>query len=329
MELTATEGGGLKRMDVKEANPYLRSLAHFPPQAAFRYHKQPGETPSLALQWVRFPDGSVLAAEAESAVVTTLVTSEGKSLTEVKLIVKNQAQPFLKVALPAGATILSADVGGEPRKAGARPRRKPRPTAPSRLSSHRLVCRFVRVHALRRPVREKRRRRPQPSQHGHSDQLVELGSLSARAIQSERFRRRRDCRQSCASCFSRRFHRVSVRRKSRSSSGGQQGQPGRPASRTTRRSSCRSLRSGASQRAYHRHATGQRIFHVNRYRSIGPLGCVKPAYWTSENHGFGSGLPDRSARCGLRRKPRIGIQLRSRSCQPHPKRWRLRQRLLH
>ncbi len=116
IELTATEGGDLKRMDVKEANPYLRSLAHFPPQAAFRYHKQPGETPTLALQWVRFPDGSVLAAEAESAVVTTLVTSEGKSLTEVKLIVKNQAQPFLKVTLPAGATILSADVGGEPVK---------------------------------------------------------------------------------------------------------------------------------------------------------------------------------------------------------------------
>ena len=113
MELTATEGGGLKRMDVKEANPYLRSLAHFPPQAAFRYHKQASETPTLALQWVRFPDGSVLAAVAESATVTTLVTSEGKSLTEVRLVLKNQAQPFLKVALPAGASILSADVGGE------------------------------------------------------------------------------------------------------------------------------------------------------------------------------------------------------------------------
>jgi hypothetical protein len=113
MELTASEGGGLKRMDVKEANPYLRSLAHFPPQAAFRYHKQASETPTLALQWTRFPDGSVLAAVAESAVVTTLVTSEGKSLTEVRLIVKNQAQPFLKVALPAGAPILSAEVGGE------------------------------------------------------------------------------------------------------------------------------------------------------------------------------------------------------------------------
>jgi len=94
----------------------LRSLAHFPPQAAFRYHKQASDNPTLALEWVRFPDGSVLAAVAESATVTTLVTSEGKSLTEVRLVVKNQAQPFLKVTLPAGASILSADVGGEPVK---------------------------------------------------------------------------------------------------------------------------------------------------------------------------------------------------------------------
>jgi len=113
MELTATEGGGLKRMDLKEINPYLRSLARFPLQAAFRYHRQPTEIPTLALEWTRFPDSTVLAAVAEHAVVTTLVTVEGRTLTEVKLTVKNQAQPFLKVALPAGATIVSADVAGE------------------------------------------------------------------------------------------------------------------------------------------------------------------------------------------------------------------------
>ena len=113
IELTAKESGGLKRMDVKEVNPYLRSLTRFPMQAAFRYHRQPSETPSLALDWVRFPDSSVLAAIAEHAVITTLVTSEGKSLTEVKLTVRNQAQPFLKVALPQGVSILSAEVAGE------------------------------------------------------------------------------------------------------------------------------------------------------------------------------------------------------------------------
>ncbi len=113
IELTAAESGGLKRMDFKEMNPYLRSLARFPMQAAFRYHKQPNEKPALALEWTRFPDSGVLAAVAERAVVTTLVTTEGRSLTEIKLTIKNQAQPFLKVALPHGASILSAEVAGE------------------------------------------------------------------------------------------------------------------------------------------------------------------------------------------------------------------------
>jgi hypothetical protein len=113
IELAATEGGGLKRMDFKETNPYLRSLARFPLQAAFRYHKQPTEQPSLALAWTRFPDSSVLAAVVDRAIVTTLVTNEGRSLTEVKLIVRNQAQRYLKVALPGGASILSAEVAGE------------------------------------------------------------------------------------------------------------------------------------------------------------------------------------------------------------------------
>ncbi|HEU4416629.1 MAG TPA: carboxypeptidase-like regulatory domain-containing protein [Candidatus Angelobacter sp.] len=113
MELTASEGGGLKRMDAKEVNPYLRSLARFPLQAAFRYHRQPAVTPTLALSWTRFPDSAVLAAVAEHAVVTTLVTVEGRTLTEVKLTVKNQAQPFLKIGLPSGASIVSAEVAGE------------------------------------------------------------------------------------------------------------------------------------------------------------------------------------------------------------------------
>jgi hypothetical protein len=113
MELTATEAGSLKRMDIKEANLYLRSLARSSLQSAFRYHRQPTENPSLALEWTRFPDSGVLAAIAERAVVTTLVTTEGRSLTEVKLTIKNQAQPFLKVDLPKDASIVSADVAGE------------------------------------------------------------------------------------------------------------------------------------------------------------------------------------------------------------------------
>lgn len=113
MELTATEGGSLKRMDLKETNSYLRSLARSSPQAAFRYHRQATENPRLSLEWTRFPDSSVLAAIAERAVITTLVTTEGRSLTEVRLTVRNQAQPFLKIELPSGASIATAEVAGE------------------------------------------------------------------------------------------------------------------------------------------------------------------------------------------------------------------------
>jgi hypothetical protein len=113
LELTATEGGTLKRMDLKEVNSYLRSLARNPLHAAFRYHRQPSEPPRLALEWNRFPDSSVLAAGAELAEITTLITSEGRSLTEVKLSVRNQAQPFLKIGLPADASIVTAEVAGQ------------------------------------------------------------------------------------------------------------------------------------------------------------------------------------------------------------------------
>ena len=113
LELTAEESGGLKRLDIKEVNPYLRALSRYSLQAAFRYHRQATESPLLALEWTRFPDSSVLAAIAEHATITTLVTSEGKTLTEVKLTIKNQAQPFLKVQLPAGASILTAEVSGQ------------------------------------------------------------------------------------------------------------------------------------------------------------------------------------------------------------------------
>lgn len=113
MELTATEGGGLRRIDVREAGPVARSLARFPLQAAFRYHRRAGDAPTLKLEWNRFPDGAVLSAIAERATITTLLNVEGKSLTEVTLRVRNHAQPFVKVELPQGASLLSAEVEGE------------------------------------------------------------------------------------------------------------------------------------------------------------------------------------------------------------------------
>ncbi|MGH9968858.1 MAG: carboxypeptidase-like regulatory domain-containing protein [Pyrinomonadaceae bacterium] len=113
MELTPSESGGLRRMDVREAGAITRSLARFPLQAAFRYNRRPGDTPKLQLEWTQFPDARVLSAVAERATITTLTNVEGKSLTEVTLRVRNHAQPFVRVELPPGATLLSAEVEGE------------------------------------------------------------------------------------------------------------------------------------------------------------------------------------------------------------------------
>ena len=113
MELTPTESGGLRRMDVREVGAIARSLARFPLQAAFRYNRRDSDTPKLQLQWTLFPDSAVLSAVAERATITTLTNIEGKSLTEVTLRVRNHAQPFVKVELPAGAQLLSAEVEGE------------------------------------------------------------------------------------------------------------------------------------------------------------------------------------------------------------------------
>ena len=113
MELTATESGGLRRMDVREAGAITRSLAHFPLQAAFRYNRRAADAPKLQLEWRQFLDADVLSAVAERATITTLTNIEGRSLTEVMLRVRNHAKPYMKVDLPSGAQILSAEVEGE------------------------------------------------------------------------------------------------------------------------------------------------------------------------------------------------------------------------
>jgi hypothetical protein len=116
LELTVADRDGLHRMDVRELGEALQSLARMPILSAFRYQHSSGTPPGLSLQVKRFSDAGVLAAVADRAVATTLVTTEGRALTEIALTIQNRAQPFLKVTLPEGATIVSVDVAGQPAK---------------------------------------------------------------------------------------------------------------------------------------------------------------------------------------------------------------------
>jgi hypothetical protein len=116
LDLTITERDGMPRIDVRELNPSLQSLARQPLLAAFRYHRGGAFRPSLALAVRRFDDAGVLAAIVDHAAATTLITSEGRALTEVSFRVRNRAQPFMKVELPAGAVIVSVEVAGQAAK---------------------------------------------------------------------------------------------------------------------------------------------------------------------------------------------------------------------
>jgi hypothetical protein len=114
-EVSPADVPGLRRIDVRETHPALWATSR-PLVAAYRYQRGPGGPPSLVLDVTRFADAAVLAAVAERAVVTTLVTSEGRALTEVSLRVRNRAQPFLRVVLPPGASVLSVEVAGQTAK---------------------------------------------------------------------------------------------------------------------------------------------------------------------------------------------------------------------
>jgi len=117
MDLSADERGNVHRMDVRELQPSLQSLARMPILSAFRYQRPAGSAaPQLALDVRRFADAGVLAAAADRAVATTMITSEGRALTEIRLEMRNRSQPFLRVELPPGASIVSVDLNGQTAK---------------------------------------------------------------------------------------------------------------------------------------------------------------------------------------------------------------------
>ena len=116
LEVTSPEIPGLRRMDVREVDPSLAAAARQALLAAYRYQRTAAAPPALSLDVRRFADAEVLAAVAERAVATTLVSTEGRALTEVTMWIRNRAQAFMKVALPTGATMLSVEVGGSPAK---------------------------------------------------------------------------------------------------------------------------------------------------------------------------------------------------------------------
>jgi hypothetical protein len=78
---------------------------------AYRYVR-PGY--KLSLDVKRFDEADVLQALVDSAQFTSVVADDGQMMTEMSLSVRNNGRQFLEIALPAGASVWSAFVAGQP-----------------------------------------------------------------------------------------------------------------------------------------------------------------------------------------------------------------------
>jgi hypothetical protein len=102
---------GLSPIDLGELPEELVLRSTCPILLAFRYaHAAPA--PTLALSVARHTDVALRDAAIDDAIYRTLITDDGLAVTTATWIVRNQRQQFLRIALPRGAEIWSARVGG-------------------------------------------------------------------------------------------------------------------------------------------------------------------------------------------------------------------------
>ena len=112
---------GLQRADGSDLGEPVASRQS-PALLAFRAHSGDPKSPrSLHLAVSRYTQQAVLLANVEEARYRVLFTKDGKSLVEARYAVRNNQRSFVKITLPAGATLWSASLSGQPVRPGSGP----------------------------------------------------------------------------------------------------------------------------------------------------------------------------------------------------------------
>jgi hypothetical protein len=90
--------------------------------SAFRFRSGDAKTTrSLTVNVARYTPQAVLMANVAEARYNVLITNEGKQLVQARYAVRNNQRNFLKITLPAGATLWSASLAGKPVRPGQAP----------------------------------------------------------------------------------------------------------------------------------------------------------------------------------------------------------------
>jgi hypothetical protein len=117
-EIAERAARGLEPADPSELGEIVAGRES-PSMIAFRLRPLAGsDARSLAVTIVRYTPQAVLIANVEEARYRTLASEDGGLLVEARYAVRNNQRSFLKVTLPAGATVWSATVGGRPIRPG-------------------------------------------------------------------------------------------------------------------------------------------------------------------------------------------------------------------
>src|SRR5579863_9535171 len=112
---------GLEEADATDLGEMVANRQS-PALVAFRAKSgEAGKDRSLSINIARYDQQAVLMANVEEARYQILMSADGKELVQARYAVRNNQRNFVKIALPAGATVWSASLAGKPVRPGQSP----------------------------------------------------------------------------------------------------------------------------------------------------------------------------------------------------------------
>src|SRR6267154_528429 len=113
-EIKDQKAQGLEDADATDLGELVANRQS-PALVAFRARSgEAGATRSLSVNVARYDQQAVLMANIEEARYQVLMSADGKELVRARYAVRNNQRNFVKVTLPAGATVWSVTLEGRP-----------------------------------------------------------------------------------------------------------------------------------------------------------------------------------------------------------------------
>ena len=113
LSIEGVEGDGLVPLDVRELPETIVASAVSPVVRAFRYADRRGP---VSIDIARYPERALATGGVDELRATSVVTSDGRVMTDARFELRNVLEQYLAVALHEGAQVESAAIDGRPVK---------------------------------------------------------------------------------------------------------------------------------------------------------------------------------------------------------------------